>query len=613
MPPCLVERELETRGKLHGAERAKAVVSERLGSRRREARVVRDRPDRRPDRRTRRQRIPRDRVDREVAAVRGLFDRHERVAAHLEALVAAPLLRLAPGKGDVDHDAVGADDLVDREALTDRLHAPERREQPRQRLAGDPEHLHVDVFRLRSSSGRWRPRNRSRTQPPTTSARPPHLGPQRQRSTKRRCTAAHDSIRRVRARARRFGLATRAAGGPYVGPSTKDLDYAAEHGTRKLIPAITLLRDLVAIDSVNPTLVPGARGEADIARRLADELRALGLAVDITEVAPGRPNVVGVLEGRQQRPVADAVRSHRYGRRRRACRSPSAPDIRDGKLFGRGSQDMKGGVAAMVGAARALVESGGLDRGRLVIAAVADEEHSSLGADALVKTWRADAAVVTEPTGLDVAVAHKGFQWIAVETRGRAAHGSRPRDGRDAIMRMGRVLSRLERLEKRLRYGASHDLLGTASLHASIIEGGEELSSYPARASLQFERRTLPGEPADVGLDGDRSRSSTSFGREDAEFEADARMVFGREPYEIDPSSPLPDALIEAATSVGVHHEARRDDLLDGCRDSRLGRHSDGAVRTRRRWSPQHRGIRADRGRVSVSRCIGRARRDRFT
>ena len=85
------------------------------------------------------------------------------------------------------------------------------------------------------------------------------------------------------------------------------------------------------------------------------------------------------------------------------------------------------------------------------IAAVADEEHSSLGADALVKTWHADAAVVTEPTGLDVAVAHKGFQWIAVETRGRAAHGSRPRDGRDAIMRMGRVLSRLEQLEKRLR------------------------------------------------------------------------------------------------------------------------------------------------------------------
>ena len=316
-------------------------------------------------------------------------------------------------------------------------------------------------------------------------------------------------------------------------------------------PAITLLRDLVAIDSVNPTLVPGARGEGDIARRLADELRALGLAVDVTDVTPGRPNVVGVLEGRQ------------HGRSLMLCGhtdtvgvtgmpKPFSPDIRDGKLFGRGSQDMKGGIAAMVGVARALVEGGGLDRGRLVIAAVADEEHSSLGADELVKRWRADAAVVTEPTGLDVAVAHKGFQWIAVETRGRAAHGSRPRDGRDAIMRMGRVLSRLERLEKKLRYGASHDLLGTASLHASIIDGGEELSSYPARSLLQFERRTLPGEPSDIGLT-EIVRILDELRGEDAEFEADARMVFGRDAYEIDPSSSLPASLVGAATRVGGH------------------------------------------------------------
>jgi acetylornithine deacetylase len=229
---------------------------------------------------------------------------------------------------------------------------------------------------------------------------------------------------------------------------------------------------------------------------------------------------------------------------------PFEPEIREGKLFGRGSQDMKGGVAAMVGAARAIVESGGLARGRLVIAAVADEEHSSLGADALVRTRRADAAVVTEPTSLDVAVAHKGFQWMVVETRGRAAHGSRPRDGRDAIMRMGRVLSRLELLEQRLRSGRNHDLLGSASLHASIIEGGQELSSYPARASLQFERRTLPGEAADVAHT-ETLAILDELRAEDREFEGDAQLVFGREPYEIDPSSPLPDALITAATSVG--------------------------------------------------------------
>jgi len=312
---------------------------------------------------------------------------------------------------------------------------------------------------------------------------------------------------------------------------------------------IALLRDLVAIDSVNPTLVPGARGEADIARRLADELRACGLAVEMTDAAPGRPNVVGVLDGRKRgRSLMFCGHTDTVGVA--GMPRPFDPEIRDGKLFGRGSQDMKGGVAAMVGAARQIAESGGLEKGRLIVAAVADEEHSSLGADVLAQSWRADAAVVTEPTGLDVAVAHKGFQWITVETRGRAAHGSRPRDGRDAIMRMGRVLSRLEHLERRLRDGTSHELLGTASLHASIIDGGEELSSYPAKASLQFERRTLPGESADAGLS-EVLAILDQLRREDAEFEADAQLVFGRDAYEIDPSSGLPEALIKSASAAG--------------------------------------------------------------
>ena len=215
-------------------------------------------------------------------------------------------------------------------------------------------------------------------------------------------------------------------------------------------PAIALLHDLVAIDSVNPSLVPGARGEAEIARRIAAECAAIGLTVDVTEVAPGRPNVVAVLEGRAPGPSlmfcghTDTVGVSGMNR-------PFEPVVRDGRLYGRGSQDMKGGVAAMIGAVRVLAESGGLSSGRVIVAAVVDEEHASLGAEALVASWRADAAVVTEPTDLDVAVAHKGFQWVEVQTRGRAAHGSRPRDGRDAILRMGRVLQRLESLDRTLQ------------------------------------------------------------------------------------------------------------------------------------------------------------------
>jgi acetylornithine deacetylase len=310
-----------------------------------------------------------------------------------------------------------------------------------------------------------------------------------------------------------------------------------------------LLRDLVAIDSVNPSLVPGAAGEAAIARRVAEEMRAIGLDVHVTEAAPGRPNVVGVLQGRAP------------GRSLMLCghidtvgvagmTRPFEPEERNGRLYGRGAQDMKGGVAAMLGAARRVADTGGLESGQLIVAAVVDEEHSSIGAEVLARAWRADAAVITEPTGLDVAVAHKGFQWVAVETHGRAAHGSRPLEGRDAILRMGRVLVALDGLNGRLLSGRSHPLLGSASLHASLIHGGQELSSYPDRAWLELERRTLPGESGSVAVDEvdailDRLRN------EDTEFEADRRSMLSRDGYEIDPASPLPGDLAAAARDAG--------------------------------------------------------------
>ena len=314
-------------------------------------------------------------------------------------------------------------------------------------------------------------------------------------------------------------------------------------------PTVQLLEDLVSIDSVNPSLAPGARGEEAIARRIAAECAAAGLTVDVTEVAPGRPNVVAVLEGRAPGPTlmfcghVDTVGVA-------GMEAPFQPVHRDGRVYGRGAQDMKAGVAAMLSAARALAEGGGLSRGALVVAAVVDEEHASLGAEALVKKWRADAAVVTEPTDLDVAIAHKGFQWIEIETRGQTAHGSRPDDGRDAILRMGRVLSRLESLGRRLQTRSAHRLLGTASLHASIIAGGAELSSYPDRCRLQMERRTLPGECSGVALQ-EAEAILDRLRNDDWEFGGAARLISGREPYEIDRAHALPTALVRAATSVG--------------------------------------------------------------
>lgn len=313
---------------------------------------------------------------------------------------------------------------------------------------------------------------------------------------------------------------------------------------------LALLKQLVAIDSVNPSLVPGAAGEAAVARALAKGLRDAGLRVEIQDVAPGRPNVIGTLTGRTRgRSLMfcghiDTVGVHGMTR-------PFDPVERDGRIYGRGSQDMKSGIAAMIGAAQVIAKSGGLDAGSIVIACVVDEEHGSIGAEALVTRYRADAAVVTEPTDLAVAVAHKGFEWVEIETEGRAAHGSRPREGRDAILRMGRVLHELEALDRSLQSGRAHPLLGTASLHASLIEGGRELSSYPDRCSLQVERRTIPGEAA--GSAGREVEHVLARLREqDAEFKAASRVMFHRSPYEVDAAHDLPAMLVASAATTGV-------------------------------------------------------------
>jgi len=313
-------------------------------------------------------------------------------------------------------------------------------------------------------------------------------------------------------------------------------------------PAIRLLRELVAVNSVNPTLVPGAPGEREIADLVARELRRSGLDVSVDEVADGRPNVVGVLEGRGNgRTLMFCGHTDTVGVA--GMSDPFTPIERDGRLYGRGAQDMKGGVAAMISAA-ATVAQRGLAAGRLIVAAVVDEEHSSIGADALVATWRADAGVVTEPTDLAIAVGHKGFAWVEIAVEGRAAHGSRPSEGQDAILRLGRVMSRLEALDRALQAQTPHPLVGTGSLHASFVQGGRELSSYPDRATLQMERRTLPGEPTSTAL-AEVQTILDALCREDATFRATATAMFSRPAYEVPREHELPKRLAGALERAG--------------------------------------------------------------
>jgi acetylornithine deacetylase/succinyl-diaminopimelate desuccinylase-like protein len=290
----------------------------------------------------------------------------------------------------------------------------------------------------------------------------------------------------------------------------------------------SLTADLVAIDSVNPSLVAGGAGEAEIARFIATWAREAGLEADVLEATEGRPSVLVTARGRGD------------GRTLLLCGHidtvtvagmPGAhePRVEGDRLYGRGAYDMKAGVAAALVACREAAALG--LAGDVVVAAVADEEHASLGVQEALRAVRVDAAVVTEPTELAVAIAHKGFVWAEIEVTGRAAHGSRPHLGLDAIVKTGPVLTALGGLDATLTR-REHPLLGRGSVHASVIEGGEELSSYPGRCVLGLERRTLPGETAgDVEAELaallDRCRAA------DDELRAELRMGLVREPFEV--------------------------------------------------------------------------------
>ena len=310
--------------------------------------------------------------------------------------------------------------------------------------------------------------------------------------------------------------------------------------------SIALLKDLIAIDSVNPSLVAGGAGEQELAERVASELRSFGLDVEIEDAAPGRPNVIGVLDRGAGPSLMLCGHTDTVGVEGMA--EPFDPVERDGKIFGRGSQDMKGGVAAIIDAARRIAETNALRAGKIIVALVADEEYASIGAESLVKRWKADAAVVTEPTDLTIGLGHKGFEWAEVTTIGVAAHGSRPDDGVDAILMMGRVLNAIESLETELAQGATHPLLGRPSVHASLIEGGRELSTYPDRCTLSIERRTVSGEKPEVLRE--EVDSILEELRRDPRFRAESRFLFHRAPYLTPPDHKLPRMLADALPSA---------------------------------------------------------------
>jgi len=308
----------------------------------------------------------------------------------------------------------------------------------------------------------------------------------------------------------------------------------------------TLLQQLVAIDSINPDLVAGGAGEREIATFVANWLKQAGVEVTLDEPVPGRPNVVGIVRGTGGGRSL-LLNAHMDTVGVAGMQRPHEPVVEGNRLYGRGAYDMKGGLAAiMMAAAQAKQLS---LRGDVILTAVVDEEYASLGTQSIVKQWHADAAIVAEPTELCLCVAHKGFQWLEITTQGKAAHGSRPDLGIDDIVKMGYVLVGLERLDRSLRATPSHRLLKSGSLHASLIEGGQELSSYPERCTLQVERRTIPGEtPARVETE--IRELLGEIQRADPTFLASVKTTLVRDPFEVAENAHIVQTVSRQAASL---------------------------------------------------------------
>lgn len=311
-----------------------------------------------------------------------------------------------------------------------------------------------------------------------------------------------------------------------------------------LAPAVVLdlLQQLVRCPSVNPTLVPGeGHGEAAIAALARDWLSARGLRAWLEEAAPGRPNVVAAVGNADGPTLVFCAHLDTVGTAGMAI-PPFEPRVEHGRVYGRGSYDMKGGVAAAMAAAAALTDQD--LGGRVLVALVADEEDASVGASAFVQRHHADGCILTEPSDGKLIVAHKGFVWAELTTRGRAAHGSRWDLGVSAIGAMARVVVELERFDREELRQRTHPLLGPASLHCGLIQGGVGLSTYAPECRLKVERRTLPGEtPAQV----QRALAEAVARVGEA---AEVRLLLDRPPLVCDREAPVVRCLRDALTAV---------------------------------------------------------------
>jgi len=303
---------------------------------------------------------------------------------------------------------------------------------------------------------------------------------------------------------------------------------------------IHILRDLVRIDSINPTLANGP-GEEEISAFVADFLKKRGLSPEIQNVLDRRSNVVVFVPGaRHDRPLLLNAHFDTVGVE--GMNDPFTLRREHDRLYGRGAYDMKGSIAVMLLLAEYFTQhKPPVD---IILTFVADEEDKSTGMEYLLKHWlpaiSADplGGIFLEPTEEQIGVSHKGFVWYEIEVIGKEAHGSRPDEGVDAILPLKAVLEELSRIRSELEIKSSDSRLGHASLHAGTIEGGTALSVIPPRSRIQWERRTLPGEP-DKGLEGELNRVVQAVKAVPGNHKVRGRQIFARPPYEVSTESTI--------------------------------------------------------------------------
>jgi acetylornithine deacetylase len=307
---------------------------------------------------------------------------------------------------------------------------------------------------------------------------------------------------------------------------------------------LEVLQGLIRTPSVNPTLAPGEPGgEAAIAAYACGWLSARGVRAWQEEVAPGRPNAVAEV-GDGNGPTLVLCAHLDTVATTGMTIPPFDPRVEGNRVYGRGSYDMKGGAAACMAAAAALADEP--LGGKVMLALVCDEEYASIGASDFVRRHPADACILTEPSSgpLELVLAHKGFVWLEVTTRGKAAHGSRWDLGVSAIGCMGRIIAALEEYDKRELRARVHPLVGPASMHCALVSGGTGLSTYAETCTLGVERRTIPGETPEQAVR-DIERVIRAAGET-----AEVRLTLERRPLECDPSSAIANAVRDAATSI---------------------------------------------------------------